>query len=183
MLQLDYLWNGNIDSIYLIVVKRKWVNIYKVIWTMNNIDISKSIILFPYLSNFLFEKKNNPLPPALLDPLKRTQHRWCYCDDCQARLLMSCGWTGWCQHPASGKMEPQHFRLLQVELGSRQWQQEHLVTKCCIPVSLVSVESCEPAPSSSTVVCKMNDEYSRHSDIYQVFASQLTMQNQMIQMR
>lgn len=142
-----------------------------------------NVILFPYLSNFLFEKKNNTsFPPALLDLLKRTQHPWCYCD-CQARLWMSFGWTGWCQHPASGEMEPQHFSLLQVELGSRQWQQEHLVTKCCIPVSLVSVESCVPALSSSTVVCKTNDDYSRHSDIYQVFASQLTMQNRMIQMR
>lgn len=114
-----------------------------------------NVILFPYLSNFLFEKQNNTsLPAALLDLLKRTQHPWCYCD-CQARLRMSFGWTGWCQHPASGEMEPQHFSLLQVELGSRRWQQEHLATKCCIPVSLVSIESCVPALSSSS--CLQNE--------------------------
>lgn len=114
-----------------------------------------NVILFPYLSNFLFEKQNNTsLPTALLDLLKRTQHPWCYCD-CQARLRMSFGFTGWCQHPASGEMEPQHFSLLQVELGSRQWQQEHLATKCCIPVSLVSIESCVPALSSSS--CLQNE--------------------------
>lgn len=133
---------------------------------MNNIDIScKYHTLSIFIKLSVWKERTTPLPPALLGPLKRTQHPWCYCDDCQARLLVSFGWTGWCRHPAPGKMEPQNFHLLRGELGSRQWQQEHLVTKCCLPVSLVSAESCVPALSSLTVVCKMNDDYSRHSDI------------------
>lgn len=59
------------------------------------------------------------------------------------------------------------------------------MTKWCIHLSLYSAdESSGPAPlSPSELVCKVDDDYSRHGDIYLVFASQLTMQNQMTGMR
>lgn len=163
----------------------KWANIYKVIWTINNIDISykyHTLSIFIKLSVWKKEQPPPPrLPPALLDLLKRTQHPWCYCDDCQAvnEFLLdwmmpapSIRWDG----ATTFQFALGRTRIQGVEAGASGHQ---MLYSCIFGLCRVLCTNSELFDS----FCKMNDDYSRLSDIYQAFASQLTMQNQMIQMR